>query len=223
MNSINRVALAKEGFDLVPDVVSDADIEALLLLVQVRGAGERNLLDSEIVADLASSTCGALASEALGTPCWAVRAILFDKQDGTNWKVPWHQDCTIAVKERHDLGGYSGWSEKLGVPHVRPPAHVLERMISVRLHLDPCGADNGPLVVLPGTHTQGVLSSAVKERVRAEVNPAVLTADKGSAILMRPLLMHSSSPATNPSHRRVLHIDYACTELPPPLEWYWRI
>jgi signal transduction histidine kinase len=38
-------------------------------------------------------------------------------------------------------------------------------------------------------------------------------------ILMRPLLLHRSSSTKAPSHRRVLHLDFATEELPGGLEW----
>jgi hypothetical protein len=34
----------------------------------------------------------------------------------------------------------------------------------------------------------------------------------------RPLIVHASSAA--PSHRRVIHIEYAPRDLPAPLEWH---
>lgn len=39
---------------------------------------------------------------------------------------------------------------------------------------------------------------------------------------MRPLLLHASSPALAPAHRRVLHLEYAAAPLPPGLEWHER-
>ena len=40
---------------------------------------------------------------------------------------------------------------------------------------------------------------------------------------MRPLLVHASSPATVPSRRRVVHLEFAAAELPSPLEWAERV
>lgn len=37
---------------------------------------------------------------------------------------------------------------------------------------------------------------------------------------MRPLLLHASSPAASPGHRRVLHVEYAAAGLPGGLQWY---
>src|SRR4051794_7757164 len=64
------------------------------------------------------------------------RAILFDKTSETNWKVAWHQDLTIPVREKREVSGYGPWSVKDGVAHVQPPIAILEDMITLRLHLD---------------------------------------------------------------------------------------
>ena len=40
-----------------------------------------------------------------------------------------------------------------------------ESMLVVRLHLDDCGEDNGPLRVLPGSHRLGRLTSEQIQRV----------------------------------------------------------
>jgi hypothetical protein len=38
-------------------------------------------------------------------------------------------------------------------------------------------------------------------------------------LLMRPLLLHASSPAIMPQHRRVVHLEYAAEDLPGGLQW----
>jgi len=64
------------------------------------------------------------------------------------------QDVTIAVQEKVEMDGYGPWSIKADVPHVQPPASILEIMLSVRLHLDDCSEKNGALRVIPGSHRQ---------------------------------------------------------------------
>jgi len=39
-------------------------------------------------------------------------------------------------------------------------------------------------------------------------------------ILMRPLLLHASSAATEPRRRRVVHLEYAAGPLPGGVEWF---
>lgn len=153
-----------------------------------------------------------IARSELGDGAFAVRSILFDKTPERNWAVPWHRDETIAVRARHDLPGFGPWSEKAGVVHVRPPAVVLDRMVTVRLHLDDCDANNGALSVRPGTH----LGADATDEVLCAVHA-------GDAVVMRPRIEHASAKASNPSRRRVLHVECAADDLPAPLEWAERI
>ncbi len=149
----------------------------------------------------------------VGPRFFPVRGILFDKTPQGNWKVPWHQDLSIAVASRVEVPGFEPWSIKDGVVHVQPPVQVLEAMVTLRLHLDDCGLDNGPLRVLPGTHLLG------KVETPPAVPEVVCCLPAGGALLMRPLLMHASSAATGPGRRRVIHLEFACESLPGGLEW----
>jgi ectoine hydroxylase-related dioxygenase (phytanoyl-CoA dioxygenase family) len=85
----------------------------------------------------------------------------------------------------------------------------LEAMLAVRLHLDDCGPDNGPLRVIPGSHRLGRLRRDQIAACRQEIEEVVCNAQAGAALLLRPLLLHASSPARTPSHRRVIHIEFA--------------
>jgi ectoine hydroxylase-related dioxygenase (phytanoyl-CoA dioxygenase family) len=222
----------KNGFAIVHDLLGASQCATLAdelsrLLEQqqqvnpkARG-GLRNVLRiSPLAASVASSeTILSVVSGLLGGDTFPVRAILFDKTDGANWGVPWHQDLSIAVAERIDTDGFGPWSLKEGVVHVQPPLHVLAGMITVRLHLDDCHADNGALRVLPGSHLRGELNSEDIATSTARSCGVTCESPVGGAVIMRPLLLHASSPAKNPSHRRVFHIEYATAELPNGLRW----
>jgi hypothetical protein len=156
--------------------------------------------------------------DVLGSGARPVKAILFDKTESVNWNLKWHQDNVIAVQERRDVPGFSGWSEKVGIPHVRPPVEVLQQMLAARIHLDDCPADNGALKVLAGSHAYGRLSAEEFDDW-CHKTPVVCSAAKGQVLFMRPLLLHSSARAANPRHRRVLHVEYAASDLPGDLVW----
>ena len=147
-----------DGFAIVEGVLSRHQINDLLhALERIGDTGSarkrggifavRNLLDeSAEVRELAESDAvRALVEPILGAHFFPVRGILFDKIPDANWKVPWHQDMTIAVRERFEAEGFGPWSMKADVLHVQPPAAILEHMLTVRLHLDPCGEENGAL------------------------------------------------------------------------------
>jgi ectoine hydroxylase-related dioxygenase (phytanoyl-CoA dioxygenase family) len=183
--------------------------------------GVRNLLStSKCVAQLVSSKkLTSLLGNMTGKSAFAVRAIFFDKTEENNWSVPWHQDLAIAVAERNETTGFGGWSLKDGVIHVHPPKEVLESMVTLRLHLDDCTAQNGALRVLPGSHRCGKLTASEISEWAETHEPVVCKVPKGDALLMRPLLLHSSLRAENPTHRRVLHVEFATYALPNGLKW----
>lgn len=219
--------LHEQGFALWPGVVAPEVVADLvrelqpLLDARGSGAGARNLLDLPRICDLTRSL-RPLVVPVLGD-CVAVRALLFDKTPDANWALRWHQDHIIAVAEMRDVPGYRGWSEKAGVPHVQPPVEVLHHMLACRVHLDECGADNGPLRVLPGSHAVGELGPADLAAWLARVAPVTCVAQAGDVLAFRPLLLHSSGPAVRPRHRRVVQIEYAAGALPGGLSWRWAI
>jgi hypothetical protein len=225
-------AVLRDGFGVAQNIVTAQQIAALIAAFSqereddsLRRRGEifavRNLLDAspEVRALAASSAMSGLATEVLGGKAVPVRGILFDKTSNANWKVPWHQDVTIAVDRRIEADGYGPWSVKAGVLHVQPPTTVLEQMISIRLHLDDCDETNGALKVVAGSHLRGRMPEAEASRCGLEGPVVVCDAHAGDALLMRPLLLHASSAALSPRHRRVIHIDYAAVELPSGLAW----
>ncbi len=148
-----------------------------------------------------------------------VRAILFNKTPANNWLVSWHQDKTIAVSSKFSKEGWGPWSEKDGVVHVQPPLEVLNSMITFRIHLDEATVENGCLSVVPGSHELGILKQQNISRRLDASQAVVCEAQAGSALVMRPNLLHSSGKGTAPSTRRVLHIEYSSYELPEGIFW----
>ncbi len=148
-----------------------------------------------------------------------VRAILFVKSPEKNWSVSWHQDKTVAVSSRFDAPGWGPWSRKDGVLDVQPPVPVLEQMVTFRIHLDDTDEANGCLKVLPKTHRLGVIGSAAIARYAGTLDSVACSGKAGSAVVMKPHLLHASSKATHPAPRRVLHLEYSSFELPPGVEW----
>jgi ectoine hydroxylase-related dioxygenase (phytanoyl-CoA dioxygenase family) len=127
---------------------------------------------------------------------------------------------TIALRKYIEVEGYGPWSIKAGIHHVRPPASVLENMIALRIHLDNADEFNGALRVLPGTHKYGKLEADQIEYWKQRQKLITCVVPSGGAMLMRPLLLHSSTTATHPDHRRVLHFEYSSIDLPAGLEWF---
>ncbi len=220
-------AIDEQGFTLVSAAFSAEQCAALARSLprpvrsgQWRQAGARLRFSAMplLAAFAASPGMRALIEPLIGAAAFAVRAVLFDKDAEVNWQVPWHRDRAIAVRRRIDLLDFGPWSVKDGVAHVEPPRAILAAMLAVRCHLDDCDADSGPLRVIPSSHRDQDLTAGVGGR-----QDVVCLAPRGSALRMRPQLLHASSPVRAWRRRRVLHLEFAAADLPGGLQWNERM
>ena len=214
--------IERDGFAIVPGVLSDEQrAELISILGPIKSPGCRGLLARPTIANIAGSEkLRNLVRPHLPAEPFPVRAIYFDKSPDANWLVTWHQDMTLALKKRAETRGFGPWSVKDGVPHVQPPVELLEKMLTIRIHLDAADETNGALSVLPGSHRLGRLSSERIQELRAQQKGFLCTVSAGDALLMRPLLLHASGRSASKRHRRVLHIEYAAFALPTELQWH---
>ncbi len=224
--------IERGGFTVIPSVVEGAEIDRLLTAVaslaeaqSTKSASEtyalRNLLVCPMIRAFADSPAiRQIVAPLLGSGAFAVRGIFFDKTPERNWKVNWHQDLAIAVRERRESAGFGAWSVKAGVVHVQPPPELLARMITVRVHLDDCPPQNGALRVLAGSHRVGRLRDAEIAAWQERTAETLCAVPRGGAIVMRPLLLHASSASEIPARRRVIHLEYAAEALPDGLQWH---
>ena len=220
-------AMQGSGFAVVKRALDTNFVDELVKAIEAVSPtqhGMRNLFEQvPLTCSLVTKpTVAGLVEAILGPDAFAVRAILFDKIKGSNWHVGWHQDQAIAIKERVEAEGFGPASMKAGVPHTRASADVLRQMLAVRIHLDDCGLNNGPLRCSPGSHTSGRLDPDETLATKELFGEQVCLVPRGGVLLMRPLCLHASSPATSPRHRRVIHIEFASCALPEPLQWYER-
>jgi ectoine hydroxylase-related dioxygenase (phytanoyl-CoA dioxygenase family) len=204
-----------DGFEIVRSVLQGHEIADVAASVEEEGlersrAGARHLMRHTVVQRVAhDNRMVAIASRFLGPSAIPFRATLFDKSPHHNWLVVWHQDTALPLRERCDVSGWGPWSTKAGITYAHAPAAALSRVIALRLHIDDSGPHNGPLRVLPGTHTRGVMSDAEVAQLARDVHAVDCVCPAGGAVAMRPLLVHASSKAETDQRRRVLHIEYA--------------
>ncbi len=226
--------IERDGFAVIQTAVDSEIVSELLSEIERitahEGAGWRagkvfgirNLLNvlPSARATANSMRLRSLVEPVLGSEAKVVRGIYFDKHKEANWKVAWHQDLTIAVRQQIDIDGYGPWSIKASIPHVQPPVSVLQNVLTLRLHLDNTDETNGAWRVLPGSHKHGRLDAQQIQNWRQIQKTITCPIAKGGVMVMRPLLLHASSPASNPEHRRVLHFEYSSSDLPGGLEWF---
>ena len=225
--------LADSGFDILSAVLSQADCnrvaeelaqvfadqsDGVIAGQSMKVVGGRNLqslwqgwrrvVDVDSVTDLLRAN--------LGDQFGLVRILFFDKPPGQSWNLALHRDRTIAVARHHDPPApYGKPTRKAGVPHVAAEESLLERMLTLRLHLDAMHASNGPLVVVPGSH---------RNREHSDRNGTVeIHCNAGDVFVMRPLLLHGSraTVAGCPDHRRVVHLEFASHgSIADPYRWF---
>lgn len=216
------------GFAVIRNVVTDEQISDLTAFIETfrkenqsaLAAGFRNLLKQEKIKDFAyCKIVREIVTAFLGDDATPVRSIFFDKTPASNWYVTWHQDLSIAVEKQIETPGYGPWSSKEGTLHVQPPAEILERIISLRIHLDACPSENGAIKFIPGSHKLGRIDPLDISNIVDENQAYICEAERGDIIIMRPLILHSSSKSTMPDHRRVLHLEFSSAKLPNGLDW----
>lgn len=231
---MNTANFEKKGFIILKNVLDEKMISSLLesfsKLKPSNAVGKknnsiygvRNLLNllPEIREFSESKEINQIVEDFIGENAKPVRAIYFDKTPDANWKVPWHQDLTISVKEKRRTKGFTAWTIKAGIQHVQPPNEILENILTLRFYLDDSNESNGALKLLLGTHRKGRLTA---DEIKSEIQKAKTfqcEASKGDVLLMKPLILHSSSAGSNPKNRRVIHIDYSNVTLPNGIKWY---
>ena len=215
--------LEQRGYAIALRVVEPREVSTVARAIDrlgVRGAGTRNLLTQPWCRALVHRVRSRLASAGM-LPVYAVavQCTLFDKTASRNWLVALHQDLSIPVRARVDHPSFGAWSKKEGAHFVQPSVEILERLVAVRVHIDDCGTENGPLKVVPGSHTAGRLEASAAIELRATFGEAPCLVKSGDAVVMRPLLLHASSKARAPLRRRVVHILFGPQALPHGLEW----
>ncbi len=219
--AIVRGAVPREIVTQLQDLCATAPLPKTMMQRRHSVFGIRNLLKSEPrIGEIVSAfPFIELARQVLGDQAHPVKATFFDKTADANWPVPWHQDVTITVKDRRNIPGFEFRPVKNGFIHALPPIEISERLLAMRIHLDPCGTDHGALRVIPGSHQYGRLNARQIEELRLRTREETLSAEAGDLVLMRPLLLHCSSTCERPDHRRVIHIEFAANDLPGGLQW----
>ena len=211
------------GFEIIRGVFDATELDAMRAEADrvAEGAGSacvRHLRAKSVAFDeLAVSE---RLSRILPKGLSPVRSILFDKTPNENWPVAWHQDLTIAVKEKVEVEGYGPWSIKDGSAHVQPPVELLKQMVTVRIHLDNTPQSNGALRVIPKSPEKGKIPST-EVLSHVDSSEVICECDPGDVLLMSPLLLHASRRSESPSRRRVIHFEYApLNSLDERLSWH---
>lgn len=236
MKQLTTWSLDCDGFCILPGAVESEMVTLLLArfdcafvddspTVRARSSrghvfAARNLIGSipEVSTVWQTDPMLSLLSEVLGSEFGLVRALFFDKPPERTWNLPWHKDSSISVRDNSiQTGAFSRPTLKADVPHVIACDTVLRQMLTLRIHLDDVTDENGPLRVIPGSH---VSSDSEGQGIDQAVT---IHANAGDILVMRPLISHASGNSVEGTtrHRRILHLEFAASELlPDGYEWY---
>lgn len=158
-----------------------------------------------------------LISQLFGQDFFVVKSIYFDKPETSNWYVPYHQDLTISVDKKVAIENFGPWTVKQNQFAVQPPIEILENIVTIRIHLDDTNENNGALRVIPKSHTKKIYRP---EHIDwSKENETTCNVKQGGLMIMKPLILHSSSRTTNHQKRRVIHIEFSNIALPAALQW----
>lgn len=214
-----RSAVHECEFAIIPRVLPHTEVNLLLEALiseslERTKADIRHALSHASVARLARDPrLLEIAQGILGASAFPFHATLFDKSPTANWLVVWHQDTALPLRVRCETPGWGPWSIKKGVIYAHAPASALSKILALRVHLDDSISKNGPLRVLPGTHTLGVLTDENLHERATTVSAVECLVPDGGVLAMRPLLVHSSSKSETQAPRRVLHIECAASSV----------
>jgi len=159
-----------------------------------------------------------LAQTLVGAPVYVYQFKVNLKQpyEGAAW--PWHQDFTF-------------WTVEDGMP--APDA------VNITICLDNAHAENGPLVVIPGSHRHGLIDAPTggatgdwrshvstdlaytvsddqAGRLLREYGSRTLLGPAGTVYAFHPSIVHSSSNNRSPDRRALMLITYNAVHNAPP-------
>jgi len=230
-----KIELDEVGFSIVNNIYTEEEIENMLTVIVNADSDKSTFRKSEdlfairqflkevpeITEIVFNDKLKTLITDIFGNEFFVVKSIYFDKPEKSNWYVAYHQDLTISVDKKVELEGFGPWTTKQGQFAVQPPLAVLQRNFTVRIHLDDTDGNNGALKVIPQSHLKNIYRP---ETINWEVEKeTICEVKKGGLMLMKPLILHSSSKTTNHQKRRVIHIEFSDVELPNAIQWSERL
>ena len=226
-----KAEIEVDGFTIISSVFTDGQISDLALMIDQAGYlndnfrrdsnlfAIRNLIGEipELQQVLWNDKFNYLIDNLFGEHYFLTKAIYFDKSAMSNWLVSWHQDTKISVDSRKEIEGFGQWTLKQGLQSVQPSKEYLEDIYTIRIHLDDCDFANGALKVIPRSHKLGILKD--EEILKLDKNESICEVTRGGIMIMKPLLVHSSSKSTSVRNRRAIHLEFASKQLPNGLHW----
>ncbi len=219
------------GFSVLDNVFTDQEVEDILAAINRTDSKKETFRKSEdlfairqflkevpeTIHLIFNHKLKHIVKEIFGEDYFLVKSIYFDKPETSNWFVSYHQDLTISVNQKVEIAGFGPYTNKHNQFAVPPPLNILENNFTIRNHLDDTTEENGALKVISNSHSKGIYRPEnIDWGIEKELSCNVA---RGSVMIMKPLLLHSSSRTTNNQKRRVIHLEFSNQTLPEELQW----
>lgn len=223
--------IEENGFAIIPNVYTEHEIEEISSLInKVDSTKETFRRSADLFAIrqflnevpttyelIYNQNLTSIIHSVFGEDYFVVKSIYFDKPEKSNWFVSYHQDLTISVDKKVELKNFGPWTVKQGQFAVVPPIEILKSNYTIRIHLDDTDENNGALKVIPKSHLKEIYKPETIDW--STETETICDVKKGGIMIMKPLLLHSSSKSTNNNKRRVIHIEFSNIDLPNELKW----
>ncbi|WP_431292853.1 phytanoyl-CoA dioxygenase family protein [Pedobacter sp. P26] len=229
--TVKEREIQESGFSVIDSVFTDQEIEDILLAISRADTTKESFRKSDdlfairrflkevpdAIDLIFNKKLKSIKREIFGRDYFLVKSIYFDKPETSNWFVSYHQDLTISVDQKIEIPGFEPYTRKHDQFAVQPPLNILESNFTIRIHLDDTNEENGALKVIPNSHSKGIYRpETIDWSIEKEVSCNV---SRGGIMIMKPLLLHSSSRTTNNQKRRVIHLEFSNQLLPKELQW----
>ena len=235
LNERHKLEISENGFTILDNIYSDQEIEQILLTIEQTDKEKETFRKSadlfairQFLKEIPETTnlifndkFKNIVSQLFGDNYFVVKSIYFDKPETSNWYVSYHQDLTISVDKKVEIENFGPWTTKQNQFAVQPPIEISENIYTIRIHLDYTDENNGALKVIPNSHSKKIYRPETIDWTKEK--EITCNVDKGGIMIMKPLILHSSSRTTNNKKRRVIHIEFSNQELPIELKWSERM
>jgi ectoine hydroxylase-related dioxygenase (phytanoyl-CoA dioxygenase family) len=221
-----------DGYLVIENVLSEADLESLRRVVEGLVEASRSVTEHDSVYDL----------EPTHTP-EAPRVRRIKEPHNVH---PVFRDIAFSKRIADVLtpliGATSGIRYQTGKLNMKSAGHgaavewhqdwafyphTNDDLLAIGLYLDDCGMDNGPLMVIPGSHTGPILDHHVDGMFCGAIDPSTagvdfskavaLTGKAGSMTIHHVRMVHGSALNTSDRPRRLLLFQYTAVDAFPLL------
>lgn len=217
-----KQAFEKKGVCIVKNILQASEIldwqRWCDAHIQPNAIGDRALLKHPEIMALATSLqqheqLAPLFSSATNQ-LYPIQVTFFEKNQGKNWLVAYHQDLMIPVTDEiQHLSWLNSLTKfkKQDLWYVQAPLEMLKQSIALRLHLDDCYERHGALKVICESHSHGKIETETIKHDMPRHLEMICELNAGDVLAMSPLILHASSKAAQPNRRRVLHFLFVPT------------